>query len=103
MKNINLNKNLILVLVTTVLLASGVAAQAEENGFTLENSIRNEIFLELKSNVENLYQSNQWIVPEIDTRVASRIVSNRSNSGFVIPVNRSSEPITKDNAVENIN
>jgi len=103
MKNIKLNKNPILVLVATVLLASGATTQADENGFTLENSIRNEIFLELKSNVESLYQSNQWIVPEVDTRVASRIVGNHSNSGFVIPINRISEPITKDTAIENIN
>jgi hypothetical protein len=103
MKYINLNTNVILALVTTVLIATGVPAQAEENGFTLEDSIRSQIFTELKSNVENLYQSSQLLVPNIDTAKASRIAGNTSNSHLVLPISVNSDSLEPDNTVENIN
>ena len=103
MKYINLNTNVILALVTTVLIATGTSAQAEENGFTLEDSIRSQIFTELKSNVENLYQSSQLLVPNIDTAKASRIAGNTSNGGFALPISVNSNSLEPDKTVENIN
>jgi hypothetical protein len=103
MKYINLNTNVILALVTTVLIATGAPAQAEENGFTLEDSIRSQIFTELKSNVENLYQSSQLLVPSIDTSKASRIAGNTFNGGFALPISVNSNSLESDKAVENIN
>ena len=103
MKYINLNTNVILALVTTVLIATGTPAQAEENGFTLEDSIRSQIFTELRSNVENLYQSSQLLVPNIDISKVSRVAGNNSNNGFVLPVSVNKNPSGKGETVESIN
>lgn len=103
MKYINLNTNIILALVTTVLIATGAPAQAEEIGFTLEDSIRSQIFTELKSNVENLYKSGQLLVPDVDTSTTSRIAGNSSNSGSVLPISVDNGSSGKDKIVESIN
>jgi hypothetical protein len=103
MKLINLNTNIILALATSFLIAVAVPAQAEEAGFTLEDSIRKQIFLELKSNVESLYQNNQLLVPSIDTSAAARLASNTDANGFVLPISINGNAVAKDNTVGNIN
>ena len=80
MNLINLNSNVVFALVTAAVIAISVPAKAEEAGFTLEDSIRNQIFVELKSNVENLYRSGSLVVPDIDTSVAARVASNYSDA-----------------------
>ncbi len=103
MKNVNKNTNLILALISAAVLAISVPAKAEENGFTLEDSIRTQIFMELKSNVKSMYQNAQLLVPSVDTSIASSVASNNANSGFVLPASINNGTDTKDKAVENIN
>jgi hypothetical protein len=103
MRLVNLKSKVVLALVTAVVIAGSVPAQAEEKGFTLEDSIRNQIFLELKSNVENLYQNSRLLVPSIDTSHAARVASSSTNSGFVLPNNNEGYVVVKNKVVENIN
>lgn len=103
MKLINLNTNAVLALVTAVVIAVSVPAKAEETGFTLEDSIRNQIFMELKANVQNLYQSGGLIVPSVDTSVAARIASTNASGEFALPININGITPDKERAVKNIN
>jgi hypothetical protein len=101
MKSINLMKNKVLALLTTLLIVSGTSLNAEELGFSLDDSIRKQVFQELKSNVESLYQDRQLLVPSIDTATSSRIAAN--NSGFIFPVGTNAAQLDKDKKVESIN
>ena len=103
MRLVNLKTNVVLALVTAVVIAGSVPAQAEETGFTLEDSIRNQIFLELKSNVETLYKSDRLLVPSVDTSYAARVASSNTNGGFVLPVTIESIAPGKNKTYETIN
>lgn len=81
MKNLNLN---ILVLAAS-LLAVSVPGMAEEAGFSVEDSIRQQIFMELKSNVRSLYRGDELLVPAIDTSNVSRVAHSRNGENPVIP------------------
>jgi len=95
--------NVVLALVTAAVLAASVPAQAEETSFTLEDAIRNQIFLELKSNVKSLYQNSGLLVPGVDTSLAARIASNNINNSFVLPVNTGGKVTEKNSTAEKIN
>lgn len=103
MKLINLKSNVVLALVTAAVLATSVPAQAEEAGFTLEDSIRNQIFLELKANVQDLYRNGNLLLPSVDTSQAARVASNTANGGFVLPTTVGDNAAVKNSAVEKIN
>ncbi len=103
MKFVNQNTNAILVLVAAIVIATSVPAKAEETGFTLEDSIRNQIFLELKSNVQNLYRSGNLLVPGVEISVAERVAANDSNSGFTLPLSTNGSATRAERPVNNIN
>ncbi len=103
MKFVKLNISVAVALLTAIVNVTSTSASAEETGFTLEDSIKNQIFLELKANVENLYQNGSLPVPGIDTALAARVVSNDENREFVLPVNMDAGTVAKDKIVENIN
>ena len=103
MKLINLKSNVVLALVTAAILATSVPAQADDTGFTLEDSIRNEIFLELKANVQDLYQNSSLLVPSAATSHAARVASNTDTGGFILPTNVGDNAAVKNNAVEKTN
>jgi hypothetical protein len=103
MKLINLKSNVVLALVTALAIATSVPAQADEAGFTLEDSIRNQIFLELKANVQELYQNSSLFSPSVDTSYAAKVASNTTNDGFVLPTNVGDNAAVKNSDVEKIN
>jgi hypothetical protein len=103
MKYFKLNTNVVLVLVTTILIATGTPSFAEEKGFTLDESIRQQVFTELKSNIENAYQNGFLLIPEIDTSFASRLADNNSAAGFVLPTSSGGGSVQNDSSVENVN
>jgi hypothetical protein len=95
-------RNRVIALVTTLLIASGMPVVAEEQGFTLEDSIRSQIFQELKSNVESLYRNSQLVVADIDTSKASHIAAN-NGSRYFAPAGTSVDQQGKNKQVKNIN
>ena len=103
MKLINLNTNVVFALVVAAVIAISVPAKADEAGFTLEDSIRHQIFMELRANVQNLYHSGNLVVPGIDTSFASRVASNNSGSGYTLPINVNANETKEHKTVNNIN
>ena len=94
------------ILAALILAASMIVAaplQAEETGFTLEESIRSQIFMELKSNVKNLYLNSQRVVPSIDTSSAAKIAGRSQNVGFSLPINNAASYGKEENSIGNIN
>jgi hypothetical protein len=102
MKVININLNAVVSVLAALVIAVSVPAQADETDFTLEDSIRHQIFLELKSNVKDLYQTGNLLVPNVDTSVSAIVASSNANSNYISPLN-SDEKTGKNEAVGNIN
>lgn len=103
MKLINLKSNAALALVTAAVLAASVPAQADETGFTLEDSIHKQIFLELKANVQELYRNSNLLVPSVDTSHAARVASNTDTVGINLPANVGGNAAIKNRVVEKTN
>ena len=99
MENLRLN----LLAVFVALVAVSQPSIAEEQGFFLENSIRQQIFLELKSNVHSLYRGLDLLVPEIDQAEVARIAHSPSGENLLLPVNAPSSIERNEVAVEKIN
>ena len=103
MKAKQLSANILAALILMSSMVVGAPLKAEEAGFTLEDSIRTQIFMELKSNVKNLYLNSQRVVPSIDTSVSARIAGRSQNIGFSLPINNSASYGKEENTVQNIN
>ena len=98
-----LSANILAALILASSMIVGAPLKAEEAGFTLEDSIRTQIFMELKSNVKNLYLNSQRVVPSIDTSTAAKIAGRSQNIGFSLPINNAAGFGKEENSVENIN
>ena len=99
MKNLKLN----ILAAFIALLAISQPGFAEEEGFFLENSIRQQIFLELKSNVHSLYRGLDLLVPEIDQAEVARIAHSQNGENLILPANASSNIEATKAVVEKIN
>lgn len=95
------NTNTFIALVAAMVIAISQPVKAEDNGFTLEDSIRHQIFQELKTNVNDLYCKGRLLAPGIDTLIAAKVASTNNNSTFISPANNNAGR-GKD-SVENIN
>ena len=91
MKLENQNRNALVALVAAMVVAIHQPVKAEDSGFTLEDSIRHQIFQELKTNVNELYRNGRLIVPGVDTSVAARVASTNDNSTFISPANNKAD------------
>lgn len=96
-------RNLIMSAVIAASMALSSLAQAEESGFSFDDSIRHQVFVELKSNVETLFERSHLLVPAVDTSAASRIVSRKQSSGNVLPAGLGDNDVSDDDTVELIN
>ena len=103
MKFVYLKTNAVIAIIAAVVMAISVPANAEDKGFILEDSIREQIFMELKSNVRSLYQNANLIVPTVDTSIAARIASTSKNGNRVLPVISKHHEKLDDETVETIN
>ncbi|MFT5134420.1 MAG: hypothetical protein ACI9SC_002899 [Gammaproteobacteria bacterium] len=103
MKLINTNLNVVFAWLTALLIATSIPAQADETGFTLEDAIKHQIFVELKSNVEDLYRNGNLLVPGVDTSAAARVANGDVIGGFALPISVNGNKVMKNRAVENIN
>jgi hypothetical protein len=98
MKFINLKTKVTLALITALVIGTGAPVYAEGTGLTLEDSIRNQIFLELKDNVEHLYRNSREDVTRIEPTVTVHVVKRNIEAGFSPPLR-----IRKDSSVRTIN
>ncbi len=102
MKLVNLHIKIVLALLTSVVISTSASAQAGESGFTLDDSIRTQIFLELKSNVESLYQSNRIYAADVETSTTTKIASGRDSIEFAVPLNLDNNTTTNSKSIETI-
>ena len=97
----NLKLNLLAILVAFV--AASQPGFAQDDGFVVEDSIRQQIFLELQSNVHSLYRGLDLLVPEIDQAEVARIAHSQSGESLILPANASSDIERESAVVETIN
>ena len=102
MKLIKLQMKVTVTLLTAVVIVASLAASADETGFTLEGSIRQQVFTELKANVKDLYQNGILAVPDVDTSPTARVINNYANRKSVFPVNIHTNTFAIDKAAGNI-
>jgi hypothetical protein len=97
------NTNVLVALVTAMVIATAISlpVKVEDKDFTLEDSIRHQIFQELKTNVNDLYRNGRLLVPGIDTSVAARVASANDNSTFISPANNAAD--REKESIKNIN
>ncbi|NKB38234.1 MAG: hypothetical protein GKR93_13905 [Gammaproteobacteria bacterium] len=99
-----LNKTILLTALLNLILAfTSLTANADDAGFTLDESIRKQVFLELTSNVKSLYRNSYLIVPDIDTATSARIAGRTDNIGFVLPLDQNAVYGKEEKKVDNIN
>ena len=99
MKNLKLN----LLAIFVAFVAASQPGFAQDDGFVVEDSIRQQIFLELKSNVHSLYRGLDLLVPEIDQAEVARIAHSQNGENLILPVNASSNIEATKAVVEKIN
>ena len=81
----NLNRQIFFALAASFLVGSANLVYAE-NAQTLEDSIRNQIFLELKENVEHLYQNSPKDLSDTQPTVTVNVVNQNIENGFSPPL-----------------
>ena len=86
MKLINLNTNAIITILAAIAITASAAVQAEENGKHLEDSMRHQILLELKTNVNDLYRNGSLSLKGVDSLNSSRVASANDSSVYISPV-----------------
>lgn len=84
------------LLLAAALVGVSVAPAAEEAGFTMEDSIRQQIFTELKTNVHSLYRDNELLVPALDSSTAGKVAQERQGRDLLLPAQtRAGSPSVK--------
>ena len=86
MKLINLNTNALITILAAIAITASAAIQADGNPKRLEDSMRHQIFLELKTNVNHLYLYGSQSLTKIDTSISTRVVSANNNSIYILPL-----------------
>ncbi len=94
---------LLTALLGAALTFTSLTVNAEEAGFTLDESIRAQVFMELKSNVKSLYQHSYLIGPDTDTAASSGVIARTGNTGFTLPVNHKAVYGKEGKTAKNIN
>ena len=78
MKHSNIQNKIAFALIAG-LLSIAAPSQAEEAGFSMENSVRAQIFAELRANVQELYRNSHVLTRAADSRKDARVAVNDSD------------------------
>lgn len=98
MRLLNLNNRLVLALLAVLSTTVLIPVKANEAGMTLDDSIRQQIFLELKDNVEYLYRNSRQNVNRIEPTITVQVVNRSIEGGFSPPLR-----IQENNPVRRVN
>jgi ABC-type arginine transport system ATPase subunit len=99
MKYVNRVKIITALLAAVAVLNSGQLV-AQESGFNLEESLHQQVFHELRQNVEHLYQSTRLLKTETDD---GDIIARTAQTGFALPAIDSRSGAARNSVVNTVN